>query len=44
MPNVNFFRTGTREVLNFFFVAMVEIFFIAMVMETVLATNRYCPS
>ena len=44
VPNMNFVRLGTRELLCFFFVAVVKIFTIAMAIETVLATNSYCPN
>ena len=39
VPNVNFARLGMRELLSFFFVAMVKMFTMAMAIETVLATN-----
>ena len=41
--NMNFVRLGTRELLSFFFVAMVKIFTMTMVIETLLATNRVVP-
>ena len=41
MPNTNFARLGMRELLNFFFVAMVKVFTMATVIETLLATNSY---
>ena len=42
-PNIYFVRLETREFLSFFFVAMLTIFTIAMITETVLAANSYCP-
>ena len=38
VPNMNFARPGMRELLSFFFVAMVKMFTISMVIEMVLST------
>ena len=40
--SLNFVRLGTRELVKLFFVAMVMVFTIAMVIEMVPATKRYC--
>ena len=42
VPNINFVWLGMRQLLSFFFVAMVKIFAIATVKEKVLATNSCC--
>ena len=41
VPNMNFVGLGTRDLLSFFFVAMVKIFTIAIVIETVSATDSH---
>ena len=42
--NINLVKLGTRKLLTFLFVAMVKISIIAMVIETVAATNSYFPN